>query len=165
MNFMWITDEIHLNFISILYELHMNLSWNSREMCTGRQLWIWCKQHMNFTSTSYKSYESFICTSHVAHMKYNWSLHDSEVIVIYFIQISIVFHMTCIWSTYETIIWVVWSSCEVCIKFTCVFLNKFLVKFTTSSYKVHIKLIWNSYEFHTNEVHMWYIWNVYESIM
>ena len=86
MNFIWTSYEINLSFISILYELQMNLSWVSKEICTGRHMWMSCKFHMKF-----------------------------------------------IWSLYL-----------VCVKFTCVFLYKFLVEFMTSSHEVYIELIWNS---------------------
>ena len=95
----------------------------------------------------------------------SYELHiHSEAIVNYFIQNSIKFHMTCIWSTYETLMQLVWSSYEDHMKFICNLYEAHTclpvqiscqvhMKFRGSSYKIDMKFRWIAYEI-TYEFHM-----------
>ena len=87
MKLMWISYEIDMNFIPVLYELHMDLTKN-----------VYRKTHANLMQTSYdlhmnfiKLYDSFICTSYAAHMKYNWNLY--EIADNYFVWTADELHM------------------------------------------------------------------------
>ena len=158
MNLVCNSSEFHIKFISNSYQIHMNftriLYWKTHGsfMQTSYEL------YMKFVWNSYKLHESFICTPYAAHMRYSWNLHeinDNEfsmhmefiwnwykVIVSCFLQTSIVFDMSCIWSTYETIMQFVWSSYDVHMKFACNFCVSSYTNFSLSSGQK----IWSSYK-------------------
>ena len=89
--------------------------------------WIWnhiCTCVWDLHMHCQLFHTNFNCTSYELHMKYIWI----------YPAISVKF---------------IWSTSEVCMKFTRVFLYNFFLKLTTSALDVHLKLIRNSDELHT----------------
>ena len=159
----WISNAIHLNFISISYELHMNLTRNVYRKTRVSFMQTSYELHMNFIWSSYELHTNRMRVAYVLHMQLIWNTIEfcmkwltmtseciwssCEVIVSYFIQTSTVFDMSCIWSTYETIMSYIWRSHEVHMKSSC---NIHVCSPLQNYREVQNKVIWSSYKIYMN---------------